>query len=211
MRKILRTLGLSKIECIHCGNPILDDSFLCLDCLQELKPFHPFEYTHIPYVFSYRVFGRYEGVLKSLILEVKFSNNPFVARWLGGVIKEYLWEFVEETQPDIITFPELNLRRFWTRGFNQVMEMLKGAGIPHQRIFKRKGFDPPMARLGKAERSKAVQSHLLREEWIDALEGKRVLIVDDVLTTGGTMSHLAELLLSVGVEKTHAFFLAKEF
>ncbi|WP_448587410.1 ComF family protein [Thermocrinis sp.] len=211
MRKSLRFLGLSKAECIHCGEMVLEDAFLCKTCTQDLKPFHPIEYSHIPYLFSYRVFGRYEGVLRSVILEVKFSNNPFLARWLGSRIKEHLLEFIDQVKPDLITFPELNLRRFWARGFNQVMEILNGAQVPYQRIFKRKGFDPPMAKLNREDRKVAVQTHLLKEEWIDAMEGKSVLIVDDVLTTGGTVSRLSELLLSVGAERTHAYFLAKEF
>ncbi|WP_333784944.1 phosphoribosyltransferase family protein [Thermocrinis sp.] len=211
MRKFLRLLGISQSECIHCQSPAMGDLFLCKECIQDIKPFHPIEYTPIPYVFSYRVFGKYEGVLKSILQQIKFSNNPFLARWLGEAIKDHLWEFIEQTNPDIITFPELNLRRFWTRGFNQIEEILKGAGVPYQRVFKRVGFDPPMARLDKKKRIKASQTHTLREEWIEVLEGKKVLIVDDVLTTGGTISRLCELLLSVGAEQTHAFFLTKEF
>jgi len=210
MRNFLRLLGISQAECIHCHNPAIEDLFLCKECIQDIKPFHPIEYTHIPYVFSYRVFGKYEGVLKSIVQQIKFSNNPFLARWLGGSIKDHLWEFIEQTNPDIITFPELNLRRFWTRGFNQIEEILKGAEVPYQRVFKRVGFDPPMARLDKKKRIKASQTHTLRKEWIEVLEGKKVLIVDDVLTTGGTISRLCELLLSVGAEQTNAYFLTKE-
>jgi len=210
MRNFLRLLRISQAECIHCHNPAIEDLFLCKECIQNIKPFHPIEHTHIPYVFSYRVFGKYEGVLKSIVQQIKFSNNPFLARWLGGSIKDHLWEFIEQTNPDIITFPELNLRRFWTRGFNQIEEILKGAEVPYQRVFKRVGFDPPMARLDKKKRIKASQTHTLRKEWIEALEGKKVLIVDDVLTTGGTISRLCELLLSVGAEQTNAYFLTKE-
>ena len=167
------------------------------------------EYTHIPYVFSYRVFGRYEGAIKSLILNAKFENNPYTARFLGKVVKDYLWRYINEIQPDIITFPELNLRRLWFRGFNQVEEILKGAEVPYQRIFEREGFDPPMARLGSQERLKAVQSHQVRKHWLYALEDKKILVVDDVLTTGQTISHLCQMLLSLGAKETHAFFIAR--
>jgi len=90
-----------------------------------------------------------------------------------------------------------------------VEEILKGAEVPYQRIFERKGFDPPMARLKSQERLKAVQSHQVRKHWLYALEDKKILVVDDVLTTGQTMSHLCQLLLSLGAKETHAFFIAR--
>jgi ComF family protein len=209
MRRFLRLFGLAQRNCLNCEKPAVGEEFLCESCLKELKPQHPMEYTHIPYVFSYRVFGRYEGAIKSLILNAKFENNPYTARFLGRVLKDYLWEYINEIQPDIITFPELNLRRIWLRGFNQVEEILKGADVPYQRIFKRKGFDPPMARLGSQERLKAVQSHQVEKHWLYALEDKKILVVDDVLTTGQTISHLCQLLLSLGAKETHAFFIAR--
>jgi ComF family protein len=209
MRKLLRLLGLAQGSCLNCEKPAVGEEFLCGDCLKELKPQHPMEYTHIPYVFSYRVFGRYEGAIKSLILNAKFENNPYTARFLGKAVKDYLWEYINEIHPDIITFPELNLRRFWLRGFNQVEEILKGAEVPYQRIFERKGFDPPMVKLKSQERLKAVQSHQVRRHWLYALEDKKILVVDDVLTTGQTISHLCQLLLSLGAKETHAFFIAR--
>jgi competence protein ComFC len=209
MRRLLRLFGLAQRNCLNCEKPTVGEEFLCEDCLKELKPQHPMEYTHIPYVFSYRVFGRYEGAIKSLILNAKFENNPYTARFLGKAVKDYLWEYINEIQPDIITFPELNIRRFWLRGFNQVEEILKGAEVPYQRIFERKGFDPPMARLKSQERLKAVQSHQVRKHWLYALEDKKILVVDDVLTTGQTISHLCQLLLSLGAKETHAFFIAR--
>jgi competence protein ComFC len=209
MRRLLRLLGLARRSCLGCEKPAVGEEFLCEDCLKELKPQHPMEYTHIPYVFSYRVFGRYAGAIKSLILNAKFENNPYMARFLGKVVKDYLWQYINEIQPDIITFPELNLRRLWLRGFNQVEKILEGADVPYQRIFKRKGFDPPMARLGSQERLKAVQSHQVKRDWVYALEDKKILVVDDVLTTGQTISHLCQLLLSLGAKETHAFFIAR--
>ena len=66
-----------------------------------------------------------------------------------------------------------------------------------------------MARLGSQERLKAIQSHQVRRHWLYALEDKKILVVDDVLTTGQTISHLCQLLLSLGAKETHAFFIAR--
>ncbi|RMH05622.1 MAG: ComF family protein, partial [Aquificota bacterium] len=129
---------------------------------------------------------------------------------LGLVIKDHLWEFIKEVEPDLITFPPLNTRRFWVRGFNHVEEMLKGAHVPCIQVYKRVGFSPPMARLSAQERQKAVGEYTLREETIDLLEGKRILLVDDILTTGSTLSRLAYLALYVGAQEVYAYVIAKD-
>lgn len=164
----------------------------------------------IEFVFSYRIFGLYEGALRECLLAIKFHNSKGLALRLGSIIKGHLTQYVEELSPDLITFPALNLRRYWSRGFNQMEYVLRSAGLPYLRVFKRKGLSPPLARLEGKRRQGAVMGHNLREELVDFLHGKRVLIVDDVLTTGSTLSRLASLLLSVGAEEVHAYFIAKD-
>lgn len=164
----------------------------------------------VEYVSSYRVFGLYQATLRSIILGIKFHHSKSLAQRLGLAIKDHLWEFIKETEPDLITFPPLNIRRLWTRGFNHVEEVLKGAGVPYIGVFKRVGFSPPMARLSKEKRQKAVMEYTIREDMLDFLEDKKVLLVDDILTTGATLSRLAYLLLSVGAKEVYAYIIAKD-
>jgi len=209
--RLVKFSGLCEEECIFCGAPIYseDQGYFCNVCLEHLKPHHPLEYRKLEYVSSYRVFGRYEGVLKSLILSAKFRANVSLARSLGKVISPYLWEYIEIINPDLITCPGVNIRRYWSRGFNHTEEMLRGAGVPFVKVFKRIGLGGISAGLSKEERLRAVKSHKLREEVIDLLEDKKVLIFDDVLTTGATITRLAELVLSVGASEVYAFFVAQ--
>jgi predicted amidophosphoribosyltransferase len=164
----------------------------------------------IDFVLSYRIFGLYEGALRDCLLAIKFHNSKGLALRLGGILKRHLTQYVEELSPDLITFPALNLRRYWSRGFNHMEYVLKGAGLPHLQVFERKDLSPPLARLKGRRREKAVMGYSLRKEFIDFLHGKRVLIVDDVLTTGSTLSRLASLLLSVGVKEVHVYLIAKD-
>lgn len=168
------------------------------------------EYSErIDYVASYRVFGMYEGVLKEVLHGIKFGNSNSLALLLGRRIKEHLWDYLEEIKPDMITFPSLNIRRFWGRGFNHVELILRGAEVPYMKVFRRRDTSPPLARLRAEERQKAVLGHRLRDELIDFIEGKRVLLLDDLLTTGSTVRRLAYLLLSVGAEEVNAYFIAR--
>ncbi|MFN3976227.1 MAG: ComF family protein [Aquificaceae bacterium] len=212
MIALLQVLGLAQEDCRVCGSSFMGkgQGFICEECLNGLKPYHPMDYSHrIEYVFSYRVFGLYEGTLKEMIHCIKFHNSKGLTLRLGRVIKEHLWEYIEEIEPDLITFPPLNLRRFWNRGFNHMEYILKGAGVPYLKTFKRTDMAPPLALLNKEERSKAVLGYRLREELIEHLEDKKVLIVDDLLTTGSTIKRLAYLLMSVGAKEVHAYFVAR--
>jgi len=209
---ILQVFGLVQEDCKVCGSSFRgkDQGFVCEECLSELKPYHPMDYSHrLDYVFSYRVFGLYEGTLKEMIHCIKFDNSKSLALRLGKIIKDHLWEYIREMEPDLITFPPLNLRRFWNRGFNHMEYILKGAEVPYFKAFKRTDMAPPLALLNKEERSKAVLGHRLREELIDHFEDKKVLIVDDLLTTGSTIKRLAYLLMSVGVKEVHVYFVAR--
>ncbi len=209
---LLQRLGLSSERCLHCGEPFVGRSqgFICDVCLASVKAHHPMDYSkRIEYVFSYRVFGLYEGALRDVIQGIKFRNSKALALSLGNIIGDHLWKYIHELEPDLITFPPLNLRRLWSRGFNHVEYILKGAGVPYMKVFKRIDLSPPLARLEAEEREKAVLGYRLRVGFVDFLEGKRVLVVDDLLTTGSTIRRLAYLLMSAGTEEVHAYFVAK--
>ncbi len=207
----LKNLGLIRSECKVCGKEeeFKEQAYICQVCLESIKPYHPIEYKHMDYMASYRVFGLYEGTLKEVITSIKFELNIPLARRLGRIIAPYLWSYIEEIDAHYVSYPPLNYRRMWTRGFNQVKLILESAGITSVELFIRRGFSKSMAFLSPAQRQKAIMEYNLRRQMIDLIEGRRILIVDDILTTGSTVSHLARLLLSAGAKEVHAFFIAK--
>ncbi|MEN3028611.1 MAG: phosphoribosyltransferase family protein [Aquificaceae bacterium] len=212
MIALLQSLGLAEGTCLSCGSIFRgrEQGFICEGCLRSLHPYHPMDYSvRLDYVSSYRVYGLYEGALREVIQSIKFHRVKSLALRLGQVIRGHLREYIERVQPDVITFPSLNLRRFWGRGFNHVECILRGAEVPYLEVFKRVDLKPPLARLKVRDRERAVSGHRLKKGFVDFLEGKRVLVVDDLLTTGFTIKRLAYLLLSVGAEEVHAYFVAK--
>ncbi len=208
---ILKGLGLIERECISCKKEgyFVGQGYVCEECLQSIKPYHPINYVHIDYIFSYRVFGIYDGVLMDVIKSIKFDLNKPLAKKLGQAIKPYLWDYIQQVNPDCVTFPPLNYRRLWQRGFNHAELILKHAGVTPIKLFIRKGFSKPMALLSKEEREKAVKEFDLRKETLDLIENKVILIFDDLITSGTTVSYLAKLLLMAGASQVHAFFVAK--
>ncbi len=169
------------------------------------------EYRSLPCITTYRVFGKYEGLLAHLLRLIKFRSVKPLAEELGRSIDKHLKEFMEEVQPDIITFIPVHPFRYWRRGFDHNREILSAAGIDFSSVLFRRKHSRPLAGLSKEERFKVVKDSFgVKEEFIDSVHGKRVLLFDDVVTSGATSTTVAELLLSLGVKDVFFYFLARE-
>ncbi len=211
--RLLSDLGLAETACSNCGSGVEDgrQGYLCERCLGELKPHHPIDYRRLEYITSYRVFGVYGGVLAEVLRLIKFRSVRPLARILGEAVREHMGEFVEETSPDLITFVPVHLLRFWGRGFDHNREILRGSGFDFEEVLLRLRYARPLASYGKEERMRMVRGAFgIRKEYVDKLEGKRVLVFDDILTTGATSRSVAESILSVGASEVFFYFVAKE-
>lgn len=211
--RLLSLSGLSENRCCLCGLEVSgeDQGYVCEDCLAGIRPYHPVEYPKLEWISSYRVFGRYEGVLSEVIKLVKFKSVRPLARRLGEIVGEHLAEFVKEKDPHIVTWVPLHPFRFWNRGFDHNLEILKGTGVRAKGLLVRVRYSKPLAPFGREERMKRVKGAFsVRKDVLDEVEGKRVLVFDDVLTTGATATSIAEHLMSLGAEEVYFYFLAKE-
>ncbi len=211
--RALTLLGLTEERCTFCGGGLDDpeQGYLCGECIKSIEPAHPILYEKLDFIESYRVFGSYDGVLAEAIRLIKFRSVKPLARRLGTAISRHLKEFIEETHPDLLTHVPLHTFRFWKRGFDHNEEILLGAGLNSEPVLFRKRHSRPLASYGREERLSAVKDAFgVREEFIDAVEGKRVLVFDDILTTGATSRAVSELLLSLGASEVFFYFLSRE-
>ena len=211
--RILSLSGLSEDRCSVCGLGVSDEEqgYLCKSCLADIRPSHPIDYGRIEWISSYRIFGKYEGVMAEVIRLIKFKSVKPLARRLGEIVKEHLEEFLEEVKPDIITWVPLHPLRLWNRGFDHNLEILRGTGVRAESLLVRVRYSKPLASFGREERMRRVRDAFrVRKEMIDEVEGRRILLFDDVLTTGSTASSVAEHLLSIGAEEVFLYCVAKE-
>ncbi len=209
----LDRLGIVEITCLLCGLPFRpeDQGFVCDDCLRGLKP-EPVPYlSRIEPVAGYRVFGSYRGPVGEILRIIKFKHALPLARRLGRAIAGDLGRYVEEVSPDLVTFVPVHLWRFWSRGFDQNEEILKGTGLDFDKVLVRVKHSRPLARLRREDRIRAVQgSFKVRPSFLDRINSKRVLVVDDVLTTGSTAVSVTVELISLGAEKVFFYFVSVE-
>jgi ComF family protein len=154
-------------------------------------------------------FGAYEGVLKKLIHLLKYDR----IRTLAGPLADRLVSAIPLDQRfDAIVPMPLHWFRYWRRGYNQATllakELGRRGGLPLVRGVRRSRATPPQAGLSGARRRANVAGAFqpLRGR---PLQGKRVLLVDDVFTTGATASACAGALKKAGASYVAVLTLAR--
>ncbi len=194
-------------SCDLCGGPLGKNPFVCDSCLFSLKP-EPFEGTLYPYVERFKSFTRYGEKERKLLHLVKFKGARSLAVEIGKSASPFLRDFIEEVEPHFVTYIPTNPFRFWfQRGFDPVEEILKGAEVPYGKLIKRRFLlRRPLSLATKEKRAHLVkEAYRLEEKVLPRLSGAKVLIVDDVITTGSTASQVAHLLRSVGAASVYLF------
>ena len=152
---------------------------------------------------------RYAYPLDRLLQSFKFNENLA----LVNLFAEALFAAVQEKQsaPDLIVPLPLARKRLAERGFNQsallAERVARRMGVPYiaQGLLKIRDT-PPQAGLDRAARLKNVRGAFACEQ---SLEGKHVAIVDDVMTTGATLSEAARSLKSSGAATVSTWVVAR--
>ncbi len=151
-----------------------------------------------------RAVARYDGPARELVHRLKYGDGlhlvPPMAGWMARAGAELLAE------ADLIVPVPMHRFRLWRRRFNQAASLarLVGeiAGKPiDAAVLRRIRATSPQPGLTRSERAANLQrAFAIRAEAVESLAGKRVLLVDDVLTTGATGNACAQALRKVGVK-----------
>jgi ComF family protein len=143
----------------------------------------------------------YEAPISSLIHQLKFSGNLLIARWLATQWIDYLKNM--NTLPDLILPVPLHHTRLKDRGFNQALEIAKPIGqYFHIPIDTRSCI-----RIKNTEAQSSLPASKRKYNLKNAfglshsLSANHIAILDDVVTTGNTVSEIAFLLRKIGVKK----------
>jgi len=156
---------------------------------------------------------RYAGVIRDGIRIFKFGPEPALAPVLGALIVEAVERQPYRKAPGVVVPIPLHRRRRRSRGFNQAELLARVVSrqleLPLEtRILVRARNTPSQVGQGKTARSRNVRG-AFRCRSPRRLRGRRVLLVDDVLTTGATVSEAARTLRRGGVIGVTAAVLAR--
>jgi ComF family protein len=176
----------------------LDETGRCALCRLGLQGFDA--------VYSY---GSYEGTLRELVHLFKYGGVRPLAGPFGKLLARAL---PRETAFDVIVPMPLHWFKKWQRGFNQsdllACEISKKWGVPVRTLVRRQKATRPQAGLTNSKR-RANMSGAFKIPRGRSLAGIRVLLVDDVVTTGATASACARVLKRAGAAHVALLALAR--
>lgn len=146
----------------------------------------------------------FAGRARDVVLSLKYRNRRRVARHLGSLLVNRLLATGQGGDFDVVTWAPTSTRRRRERGFDQAEEIALAVGrqfgVPVRRVLDRtsstagRAGDAPQTGKSRAERLSG-PAFVARP----GLDGRRVLVVDDVVTTGATLLAARDALLMRGV------------
>lgn len=154
----------------------------------------------------------YHGSVKDSLHRYKFSGATAYA----DIYSEFIVKCIDENQIscDIITWVPLSRKRLRERGYDQAKlmadELSRLCGISCCRLLKKTRNNPAQSGTGSAEKRRANVSGVYTAVDTEKIRGKSILIVDDIVTTGATLSECGRMLMSAGAGEVKAVTVARK-
>jgi ComF family protein len=202
------TAGIHFIDsplCPRCGTPFSAaerEDHLCGECL----------ITERPYAVA-RSVGRYEETLLKAIHRFKYQGKTGIGDLLSRIMADFAAKTWDMKVFERILPVPLHRKRLRERGFNQAVILARGLSrrfnIPLDfTVLRRDIFTPPQVGLDRKQRSANVQGAFTVTH-PERIVGRRLLLVDDVYTTGSTLTECARVLIRAKAETVAVLTMAR--
>lgn len=200
-----RIPALTPPLCPRCGisvGPEGGGDHLCGACLAEEPPFD-----------LARALGRYETVLLEAIHRFKYGGQSALGKKLGRRMAAFPFPGFDGRAFDAVLPVPLHVRRLRERGYNQSLllarEIARAYRLPLDfQSLQRTQVTAPQVELGRRARQDNVRG-AFAVVWPERVEGRRLLLVDDVFTTGSTIGECCRVLRKAGAARIAVLTLAR--
>lgn len=193
-------------KCVLCGQ-VLDrgEIDLCRECRIDAPECSKSD-QKLQFLDSWTSVWYYEGNVRKSLLRYKFHGKRSLAPSYGRLLAAKLLRDHPEGF-DCLTWVPVSTLRKWIRGYDQV-ELLAEAvgeelGLEPRRCLKKIRNNPPQSGIGEYAKRRANVLGIYRAVEEEKLKGKRILLLDDILTTGATAGECARVLLTAGASEVH--------
>jgi len=155
---------------------------------------------------------RFDGVARRAIIELKYHNLRAIAPTLSAYLAARLRD--EDFEPELIVPVPLHPKRLRRRGYNQSallareLGVLRGIGVSERSLTRTRDSDSQVrTRTAEARKDNVAGAFACTDA---AVSGKRILVVDDVCTTGATLEACASALRDAGSTEVRGLTVARE-
>lgn len=195
--------------CAKCGRPLRlqfdlaeTPDYLCGDCRRRTLYFH-----------KARGAFEYEGVVREAIHLFKYKKIIGIAREMSLFSANHFGVLFPDERFDLMVNVPLHRKRLMDREFDQAWAVAKELGNilsieARNDLMSRIEATPPQTSMAREDRLKNVKGAFAAIK-PEVIEGKNLLLVDDVMTTGATVNECAKTLLKAGAAQVSAFTLAR--
>lgn len=198
-------------KCVLCGTLLEKNELdLCTQCRVH-GPECPVKRTKLPFLDSWLAVWHYEGHVRGSLLRYKFHNKRHYAAAYGRLLSMKIAR-EREGQYDLITWVPISRVRKLRRGYDQV-ELLAQAVCAELQTepvccLRKIRHNPPQSGIvGQAQRRANVLGVYEAVE-PERFRNQRILLLDDIITTGATVGECARVLLTAGAKEVHCAAIA---
>ncbi len=184
---------------------------LCHHCRAE-APQCPISGNKLSFLAGWVALWYYEGEVRSSILRFKFQGKRGYAKTYGRMLAMKVQQEYPEGF-DLLTWVPTGLFRRLTRGYDQGALLAQAVGqelgTKPVLLLKKIRNNPPQSHIrGQAQRRANVLG-VYKAATPEILSGKRILLLDDVITTGATAGECARVLLTAGAKEVYCAAVAR--
>lgn len=200
---------ISEPLCYHCGRPFVSEMHLksgskhiCGSCLKEKHSL--FQMRRSAFI--------YDDESKDLILDFKFKDKTFYAEILANMML-IAGKDVWNEKPDLLIPVPIHRNRLLKRRYNQSVLLAQHlskkttVNTDYKTLVRCENTIPQVQLSGAARRKNLKKAFMVVAP--DAVKGKKVVLIDDVETTGSTLNECAEVLKKAGAAKIYALTAAR--
>lgn len=220
--------------CLVCDGPVASNDALCASCFKKLRPITaplcpvlglPFHVSIGPNALSAEAiadpppFNRarsavvYNEVARALVSRLKYGDRPELARFCGRLMAGAGHEFWDDKSV-LVPVPLHALRQF-SRRYNQSTELARALGtitglpVDPSLVIRKKRTRQQVGLSADARQRNVAGAFVPHPDALARLNGRRPIIVDDVLTTGATVRAVTRALLAGGAEAVDVISFAR--
>jgi ComF family protein len=191
---------VEKNFCQLCGQPLSRSrrSYICSQCVRK-----PLALERV------RAWALFTYPLDTLVYELKYRRRKGLAGYFARHLTVLLQSDPFLRTAHLIVPVPLNPLKSWWRGYNQSAliadRLSQSTGIPSCEILRRSKYTRTQTRLSAERRRKNVEGAFRLDKKFapDSITGKKIILVDDVITSGATLDAAAEVLLDSGADAVY--------